>query len=1477
MKKFIFIVLVALAALFYARSAPAQEAQVPFNIVNPANPNVMIFLDNTGYMGRVVQGDPEGRQRWELTVDVLAGKRIPITYTKNPTYDAAPVFQPHYDFTTVGQFWALDSNTIGGSVEDAVIPRIIRLIKNPDDTFSPSPVGSYFIFIHLSDATRVATILANADLASAVTNLAEFFRLSEPATAAINTADRWDEYYIIRDTESGIIDYSTTDVTGADQKIWHADDVASGVYLSYYDALLKYYYYEETGTETGGSADTNVVVALKYIAADKNIVWTSESDGLAKKGLCYFVAPPSGGKPVATACYKPCAANDPAASNFFLLLTGTETAEEVVKYKTTLTAWRTARGSTATRYCYNSTFYVWGDMPYINWQFNSSDNPTSDGNAPVPIYGATISGAACLATSPGAFTIGVAAPTNGQIETSINALLLRVFGVDASVGDSTDEFVLPPTPGSNPRIDTYLKANLNDYHSWWCDYFETYKPSYICPALLTWPTSISFETPWYGGYYDHLYWNGAYKGSPGIMESYQNVNYGFASYDPNNYGNDPACDGADFPADSDGNCRPADLIFNVPSYGEFAAYKALYPPAVLNENLRQWLMAGKSHDSSMSPIASSLHNLWNYFYNTEQDKDGHSDDVESTDDIVKDARTGTLAEVDSMFFDLGFPNASGNYDYHIIQCDPFYKNGCRRNYLIYITGGRDRNGERLYDLEDEPWDEEILPDKDIDLYLGDVLVCNDCNMRDEPVSYQAELAAMGKWIVALKDPGFINAYQGYSGYLADFEARNPSSKCRAASDNDKIPWGVKSFWIGFGDAAMNNNDKMALSYLAYASVMDRDDPDEIGHTLVAENEETLRAQLTIIMNAIMAGQFARAAPEISQLEGAIITTFFEVGGSYPLWKGHLLKWDLPAIQAGSTVGAEWDFADLLEDQAKTGTRNLFTVLDGATFSFWGASSTADLIDAFDPSGLYWGNSADLENAESAALIDFINGDPDATFTTGKSIRSWLGPTYHSKPLIVGPPNTLTYLSFPGYAGFMLTHAARPSLVYVGTGHGILHAISLDDQGSLTSGQEVYGWIPPGVLQYLPMLRRGQQPYGVDGSPVVRDALFYDGDSVEWRTTLMVGLAGGGTSYSALDITTVTESGDDAEMLWNFSDNNLALTYSVPTIGPINYVDSAGDLYTKWAAFFGGGLQEKQDLLQPDRGGYFYILDLQAGAVFQKFEVPDVDQINTLTPLDYDTTGDNFNQVPSTPILVDKDLDRDYDYAFFGDMQGRVWKVNFSATLVDGVTSPWQICPFYDTADLDVSGEVETGELIAKSERLPVYYTPDAARTPDNKLLLFFGTGNAEWLEPGDTTGNAYVYALIDPETTGCDYAQQLPETIAGDSVFWPLALEPGELMLTPVHIIAGKAIFKTFLPEVTIACSPGTTRLWTLNYLTGDAYIPGQPYVTTTPEGDAIGTTDISFDIGIGGGSNAEGKPETFEIPILPADPLSWGEGVAFD
>jgi len=434
-------------------------------------------------------------------------------------------------------------------------------------------------------------------------------------------------------------------------------------------------------------------------------------------------------------------------------------------------------------------------------------------------------------------------------------------------------------------------------------------------------------------------------------------------------------------------------------------------------------------------------------------------------------------------------------------------------------------------------------------------------------------------------------------------------------------------------------------------------------------------------------------------------------------------WDLN----GSPAGA----AAILEDQIANSTRHVFMGSDVVTTGTWLRYDTQDIFTnatlrtEFRSQLDISGGATNLEAVEVVNFVRDIRQNPGALALSPApqdpprpSGYSVLGDIYHSQPVVVSPPNNFMYFSDYGlgpahnYLGFRTKHAKRRRVVLAGANDGQLHAFdggfynrdttNFPDRHDMGNGVELFAWVPEAVTGRLARMTYGtEQLYTVDGLISVGEVFIdHDGDSNrDWRTVALSTMRRGGRGVLALDITTPdpvlsagdytpsvstfpgcldgTASGCDAEypkVLWEFhdvdntgapndSDGNcpftagdplcepywdLGWTWSKPVIARIGvyFEDGGGNVVPDdvFVAFFGGGW----DATETDAtGNYFYGVDIETGATVLK-ELIGV-------------------AVPGSPTILDSDNDGFHDKIYFGDTNGRVWRLQYPSPFLPAAT------------------------------------------------------------------------------------------------------------------------------------------------------------------------------------------------------------------
>ncbi|MBA2660733.1 MAG: hypothetical protein H0U74_00435 [Bradymonadaceae bacterium] len=302
-----------------------------------------------------------------------------------------------------------------------------------------------------------------------------------------------------------------------------------------------------------------------------------------------------------------------------------------------------------------------------------------------------------------------------------------------------------------------------------------------------------------------------------------------------------------------------------------------------------------------------------------------------------------------------------------------------------------------------------------------------------------------------------------------------------------------------------------------------------------------------------------AAPYVTRFAPVKLTNIDEFGGTY--------------IHAGGGTG---DISSNL-----VGTRIPFEynrlraayVGDGKPFSS-GAAEKQD-EDFRNYFSLSTASDPNEGPQEFKSLVDEMRG------RIPEKLDRVLGGIFQSNPVAVGPPDL--DLPIDSYRAFRARFADRPTMLYVGTLDGQLHALytghpdvrcrkptkPANSGGVATSNDDPYAdcaSIPGAFKQreawsYIPhMLHRtlawhsGSQPRLLDGSPVVTDVRLCHGNPLlnandqacnawtdnvppaeQWRTVLVQGLGDAGRGYFALDVTRPGDKNNppDPIPLWEF--------------------------------------------------------------------------------------------------------------------------------------------------------------------------------------------------------------------------------------------------------------------------------------------------------------------------------------------------------
>lgn len=454
----------------------------------------------------------------------------------------------------------------------------------------------------------------------------------------------------------------------------------------------------------------------------------------------------------------------------------------------------------------------------------------------------------------------------------------------------------------------------------------------------------------------------------------------------------------------------------------------------------------------------------------------------------------------------------------------------------------------------------------------------------------------------------------------------------------------------------------------------------------AAQPDQMIAGLTKAFENIAAALKAYTTSFATSLPQAALVGNISYGAQYDSsnWSGEV---QANTVTFDATTGTpsltpEWNFSTKLTAQIAEGSgagwdtkRNIVTwkLTTGATS---GAAPVGSAV-AFRHTNLSASQKTALNTVyrdgdDSADYLNYLRGDKtheeNSTVTGSAKIyrnrTNPVGDIVGSRVRPVGPPAApFAAATNPGYGTFKATWASRPTVVYVGTNAGMLHAINGAVAGA-NAGREMFAYVPdmlfkgpsgtPGVSG---LAARGDPEFShkamVDGSPAAFDVDFSRtqnnsrsglvGGSNDWRTILVGGMGKGGRGYYAIDITDpasmTTEALVAGKVLWEISSAHpdyaeLGFTYGEPT--------AVKTRKWGWVLIFASGYNNS------DGKGYFFIVNPRNGALLEK----------VTTGVGTSSAQAGMAHVQS--YILDR-TDGTADAVYAGDLLGNLWRLDLRAT------------------------------------------------------------------------------------------------------------------------------------------------------------------------------------------------------------------------
>ncbi|WP_328595664.1 pilus assembly protein [Rugamonas rivuli] len=478
-------------------------------------------------------------------------------------------------------------------------------------------------------------------------------------------------------------------------------------------------------------------------------------------------------------------------------------------------------------------------------------------------------------------------------------------------------------------------------------------------------------------------------------------------------------------------------------------------------------------------------------------------------------------------------------------------------------------------------------------------------------------------------------------------------------------------------------------------------------------------------------------------------------------------------------------------------------LTGIPFSWLALSDGQRALLDLPPSS----HAADGLGERRVAYLRGERGDEGTLFRRRTSV---LGDSINSTPVLVGPPSGASRDA--DYLAFLERHKSRRPVIYLGANDGMLHAF---DAGN---GGELYAYVPDALisaLNRLPDPGYVHRAY-VDGPASSGDALI----AGNWRTVLVSAMGGGAQGLFALDITD-PEALDEHAVLWEFTDRDDPMMGNITTLPQVIKVRTsrgAGAATYRYFAVVSSGLNNYArdgHLSGAGKGALFLLaLDKARDAPWRL----NVNYFRMVTPISDPAMANGL----SAPALI-ADRDGALNYAYAGDLQGNLWRFDFSS---------WP-------------GAAAKALFIARDgdgNRQPIAQQPMVAYASGGGYLVLFGTGRL--FDRSDLAAASFTtqsfYAIHDSLSVPMDVVsgrRQLTErmlaasggdllsigggTLEAGSKGWYVdflqSARTGERSIGGGGLVGGAVVFNTLLPGAD-KCDASRSRSYVLQALSG---LPG--------------------------------------------------------
>ncbi|MCU0071940.1 PilC/PilY family type IV pilus protein [Pseudomonas koreensis] len=524
------------------------------------------------------------------------------------------------------------------------------------------------------------------------------------------------------------------------------------------------------------------------------------------------------------------------------------------------------------------------------------------------------------------------------------------------------------------------------------------------------------------------------------------------------------------------------------------------------------------------------------------------------------------------------------------------------------------------------------------------------------------------------------------------------------------------------------------------------------------------------------------------------TSYFQTSYDPKDWRGTIKSFGFTSAGAVNTSAVLWTTDTAIVSSATAPTYQSWNTLNNAAVTLaYGNFAPAQQIVLSQ--GLPTGISG-IDLVEWSKGINKI----------GLKVRSVLLGDIINSPLVLASPTEKTASDLAGdttYSTYLTTKASNmnASLV-VNANDGFVSVINS------ANGTRRYAYMPSSVLPSLRLIADPNYVNGVshkflvDGQLGVFDAQF----GTAWKTLAIGGTGAGGKTYYGLQLFDAS-AGNVIRALWEVSApatastssafNDLGYAYARPEVARL--ADG------RWAAFIANGYGSNSGVAA------LYVLDVRDGSLIKKIVIDSTETTNGLSSVKLRVNSQNVVQA-----------------AYGGDLKGRLWKFDLSATSSDSWGVAFSGKPLFTTAGgatqpITAQPLLADNSLGGKQIFVGTGKFNETADKTNKDLQAFYSVWDAD-----GGSGQLTVSSLQAQAITGVFSGStgQFVTTSQNDTVYpaekgWYLPLVynnalTGERVINQASLVLGRIVFTTASVDTTDPCSSfGTGKLIELDAFSG--------------------------------------------------------------